>query len=157
MGAQWVMHSALYNIQCVYGGKLSLILIPTQISFFKLQIEIEFSKHLQCSSSLSLSTSVPSSLISVIIITIIDTIIDTKGQEGVVVVGGLVYRFGNFILISLASTGDSIDAPPPSAHLECPDTSASVCDQANQSILQHMCPTIADILPYIVYYIYIGT
>lgn len=83
MGAQWVMHSALYNIQCVYGGKLSLILIPTQISFFKLQIEIEFSKLLQCSSSLSLSTSVPSSLISVIIITIIDTIIDTKGQEGV--------------------------------------------------------------------------
>lgn len=50
------------DVQCVYRGKLSLILIPTQISFFKLQIEIEFSKHLQCSFSFSLSLCLSPSL-----------------------------------------------------------------------------------------------
>lgn len=143
------------DVQCVYRGKLSLILIPTQISFFKLQIEIEFSKHLQCSSSFSLSLPLTlplsSSASSSPSLTPLSTLRGKRGRGGSG--WGLVYRFGNFILISLASTGDSIDVPPPSAHLECPETSASVCDQANQSILQHMCPTIADILPYIVYYI----
>lgn len=122
--ARWVhsgsctLHS-LCIVQCVYRRKLSLILIHTQISFFKLQIQIEFFKHLQCSSSLSLSRSFSPSLSLSSSSSSSLTPLTTLGwQKGGV--GGwdsdldLVYRFGNCILISLASSSDSIDVPPPS-------------------------------------------